>query len=69
TCDLACACDGIPQSIKPDVPEGEISDAVVLQVVFEVDATTPPGPQTFAVELTDTFDNSWESTFSIDLQP
>jgi hypothetical protein len=67
TCDVACSCQSIPESIKTDIPEGETSDAVVLQVTFNVPLTTAPGPQSFTVELTDSFDNVWEDSFSIQL--
>jgi hypothetical protein len=67
TCDVTCSCQSIPESIKTDILEGETSDAVVLQITFNVPLTTPPGPQSFTIELTDIFDNVWEDSFSIQL--
>ena len=67
TCDVACSCQSIPQSIKADIAEGETSDAVILQVTFDVPLATAPGPQSFTVELTDSFENTWEDSFSISL--
>ena len=67
TCDVACSCGSIPASIKVDIAEGEISDAVVLQVTFTVPLAVAPGPQSFTLELTDSFENVWEDSFSIPL--
>ena len=67
TCDVACSCQSIPESIKVDIPEGETSDAVVLQVTFNVPLAVAPGPQSFTLELVDSFENVWEDSFSIPL--
>ena len=69
TCDATCSCDSIPATIKVDIPEGEVSDAVVLQISFNVSPVALPGPQTFVLELTDVFDNTWEDTFSLEVLP
>ena len=67
TCDVSCSCGSIPESIKTDIPEGETSDAVVLQISFSTDPNSPPGPQSFTLELTDVFENTWEDSFSLEL--
>ena len=42
---------------------------MILQVSFDVAPSALPGPQTFVLNLTDVFDNSWEDTFSIEVLP